>query len=62
MSDQSAICRQQPYMHISSNKTHSNISKEKETIYYILKTTYNVSHWTTMYIALCDSVTLGLVI
>lgn len=37
-------------------------SKEKETIYYILKTTYNVSHWTTIFIELCDSVTLGLVI
>lgn len=46
----------------TSNKTQWNISKEKETIYYILKTTYNVSHWTTIYIALCDSVTLGLVI
>lgn len=44
------------------NKTQQRISKEKETIYYILKTTYKVSHWTTIYIELCDSVTLGLVI
>lgn len=30
----------------------TNLSKEKETIYYILKTTYNVSQWTTIYIEL----------
>lgn len=42
--------------------SHWNFSKEKETIYYILKTTYNVSHWAIMYIALCDSVTFGLLV
>lgn len=29
------------------------LQKKKETIYYILKTTYDVSHWTTMNIAHC---------
>lgn len=40
---------------------YTNTSKEKETIYYILKTTYNVSHWTTIY-CISSCVTLGLVI
>ena len=57
------MCKDPSNMHtVHPNKTHWNFSKEKETIYYILKTTYNVSHWTTIYIELCDSVTLGLVI
>lgn len=46
----------------TSKKSQRNNSKEKETIYYILKTTYNVSHWTTIYIEPCDLVTLGRVI
>lgn len=40
---------------------YTNTSKEKETIYYILKTTYNVSHRTTIY-CISSCVTLGLVI
>lgn len=39
---------------LKTNETHQKqLQKKKETIYYILKTTYNVSHSTTMNIAHC---------